>query len=468
MKNYLLLFLLTLSISAFGQDTAVLEAPKVDERIEILSIVFRLADCYEYTANRFPKYVERIENHFGKHKEHELIQYIQKKVRKNGVGYDAVMCMAISITDTHPFQPLIPFSKEIPEQRWGKKKATTFLKLLNQFYQDADCEQFFNENKDLYMEASNRFAKVYNELNVDWYEQFYGEKPKGEFRIVNGLGNGGGNYGPNIVIDDKEIIYAIMGTWSVDSLGLPSYKVENYFPTLVHEFNHSFVNHVVEKYHTQLKQSGKTIFEPLEEKMNAQAYGSWQTMYAEAVVRAAVVKYLKDNDYEEDFVQSALVDELQRGFVWTEELLDELDRYDNNRTKYPNLESFMSEIVRFFDEKAPNIHGLLKTVEVRRPRVATIKPFINGSQMVDSSLKKIEIVFDKPLKGRGYSINKGTKGKDAFPKMTDISYSEDKKSVFIEINLQPNKEYQFVLTGRGFKIVEGYGMNNYEVTFKTK
>lgn len=362
MKQISIILLLFLTFNTYGQKSEILAEPKVDERIELLSIVFRLADSREYSSNKFPKYVETIEKHFEPYKNHELIRYIKKKLRKKGIGYDAVMHMAISISDNYPFQPIVPFSSEIPEERWGKQRASKFLHLLNRFYEDTDCDKFFKSNQPLYNIASANLKKVYDELDINWYQKFYGQKSKGEFRIVNGLGNGGGNYGPSITINDKEFIYAIMGTWSVDSLGMPQYEVDDYFPILLHEFNHSFVNHVVEKYHTELSKSGKTIFDVLKDKMESQAYGSWQTMYAEAVVRASVIKYLKDHNYPNEFIETKLNDEINRGFLWTDKLVQELEQYDQNRDLFPTLESFMPELVKFFDKIADNITKIEKEV----------------------------------------------------------------------------------------------------------
>lgn len=469
MKKIIGIFLFLITLNAYSQNGTILKEPKVDKRIELLSIVFRLADSREYSSKKFPKYVENIDNHFGKYKNHELITFIKKKLRKRGVGYDAVMHMAISITEPPKMKAILPFTKEFPEERWGKKNATKFLKLLNQFYNETDCETFFKSNEDLYRVASDRFNLVYKKLDLDWYQKFYGKKPKGEFVIVNGLGNGGGNYGPNIrLANGKELIYAIMGTWSVDSLGVPKFKMDSYFPTLLHEFNHSFVNHIVEKYHSELAKSGETIFSQLKEIMNNQAYGSWETMYAEAVVRASVIKYLKDHNYENEFVIKELNEEINRGFIWTDKLVKEFDRYDSNRDDFPTLDSFIPEIVKFFNEIASEIDELRKVIDKKRPNVVSISPFKNNSIDVDYLINQISVIFDKPLKGKGYSINYGTKGEKAFPEMGEITYSKDKKTVFIEVKLEQNKEYQFVMTGMSFISKDGFGMNDFEINFTTK
>ena len=468
MKHLICALIICLSVQAMGQNGEILAKPKVDERVELLSIVFRLAECQEYSARRFPKYVESIEAHFGPYKNHELIKYIKNTVRPSGVGYDAVMNMAISLSDNYPFVPLVPFSDDIPEARWGKKKATKFLEMLNAFYLEANAQKFFEAQEALYRQASENFSKVYEALDVHWYASFYGEEPKGEFRIINGLGNGGANYGPHITVNDKEIVYAIMGTWSVDSLGAPMYRVDDYFPVLLHEFNHSFINHLVKLYSAELVKSGKKIYPPLEERMRAMAYGNWEVMFAEAIVRAAVIKYLKDHHHEQSLIDSRLNNEINIGFLWTAELVEELERYDRNRDQFPTLESFMPELVKFFEGIAANINALEEAVQKRRPKVVAFGPFENGSQEVDPRLQRIEITFDKAMKGSGNSISYGAKGKKAFPKISEAVYSEDKKSLTIALQLEPNKRYQFVLAGRSFTSEDGFGISDYEVNFRTK
>lgn len=469
MKKSIAIIFAFFSLITFAQNPSILKKPTVDKRIEILSIVFRLAGSREYSSRKFPYYVNRIDAHFDKYKEHELIGFIRSLRKKRGVGYDAVMSMAIHISEPPVFNPLVPFSKNVPDSRWGKKNATKFLKLLNEFYADAACESFFEENSALYQTASQRFLKIYHELDVNWYLNFYGEKPKGEFRIVLGLGNGGGNYGPKIIFPDgKESVYAIMGTWSVDSLGLPAYKVANYFPTLLHEFNHSFINHIVKKNKTEFRKSGSAIYRQLKDVMNNQAYGSWETMINEALVRAAVIKYMKDHDFEEEAITKELNTQLNRGFLWTDKLVDELEKYDSERDKYQSLESFMPEIVKFFDATASDMVELMKKTDAMRPKVVSMEPFENGSQNVDYSIKQLKINFDQALKGKGYSIGDGRKGEKAFPEMGEITYSNDKKSIIIEVSLKPDKEYQFVLMGWSFKSASGFSIKDYEINFKTK
>jgi hypothetical protein len=366
LKNKIIgVFVILVTLSTFSQQEkslsshkeTILKAPKVDKRVELLSIVFRLAENHEYSQNLFPKYVENIENHFGQYKNHDLINFVKDELLEDGVGFSSVMSMAIHITEPPNIKPIIvSFSNNSLEDSWKEESSDKFIKLLNEFYIDTDCETFFNNNKELYKTASIRFKKVYQNLDINWYQNFYGAKPNGEFRIIIGLGNGGANYGPKIIYPNgNEIVYAIMGTWSVDSLGKPNYDIEDYFPTILHEFNHSFINHVVEKHRSELEHSGTIIFDKIKEEMNKQAYGNWKTMYDEALVRATVIKYMKDHNYDKKTIVNEMKEQINSSFLWTNELVKELERYDDSKDRYPTFESFMTELVIFFNKAALEI-----------------------------------------------------------------------------------------------------------------
>ena len=469
MKRLIVASLVLSGFSLLAQTNEVLRSPQVDTRIELLSIVFRLAGNREYNARYFPKYVEEIEKHFAAHKEHPLVRYAGKLRKNQYVSYDAVMGMAIHLGPAPDFDPVVPFSDQVPEPRWGAKRARKFVQLLRRFYKEADCRSFFERHESLYREAGKRFLSVYRRLDAHWYPAFYGAAPRGEFLIVNGLGNGGGNYGPKVIHPDgRESIYAIMGTWSVDSLGLPDYNQDSYFPILLHEFNHSFVNHLVAKFSGDLRASGQTILKPLREIMAQQAYATWQTVLSEAIVRAAVVKYMKDHAFPADEVQREINTQVDKGFLWTGALVDALEAYDRNREKYPTLESYMPELIKFFADVASRIDDLKATIEARRPKVVSLEPFRNGALSVPVSTTQLTIHFDRPLTGDGYSVNYGSKGEKAFPKVRGINYSDDKRSVLIDLELKPGKEYQMVLTGLAFVAEGGLGMEDYEVTFRTE
>lgn len=467
MKKLVFLLLAVMSLQVFAQEKAILDKPRTDNRVELLSIVFRLAGNREYNMSQFKLYTDKIDSYFAPYKEHELIEFAQGLRQERGVSYDAVMSMAIHLDND--LNPLIEFTDKIPESRWGKDNAYKFVELLKKFYKDADCEKFFKENEAMYAEASRRFLPVYEDLDLSWYKTFYGKEADEKFIIINALATGGGNYGAAITPPGgKREVYAIMGAWSMDSIGMVVYGKNGYFSTLIHEFNHSFVNHLIDKNDSALKDSGEKIFGKVKEKMASQAYGNWKTVMYEALVRAAVIKYMKDHNFDQVDIARETGQQLSRGFIWIRELVEELEKYDKNRSKYPTLESYMPNIVAAYKTYADNMDKYAEQVENMKPKVVSIEGIVNGDTNVDAATETITVNFNIPLIGRGYSINYGKKGKDAFPKFEHIGYANDNKSLVLKPILESNKEYQFVLTGLSFTSREGIGMDNYEISFKTK
>ncbi len=466
MKLIAIVFFSLLTIFSFGQSPATLEKPKVDERIELLSIVFRLAESKEYSSERFKLYTDKIQAHYKPYKNHGLIAFVKKLREENGVGYDAVMSMAVHLDSK--FNPLVEFTDKIPDERWGKDNAYKFVKLLKEFYKESNSDKFFKENQNLYKEVGEKFLPVYEHLDLAWYTSFYGKKPTEKFVIVNGLGNGGGNFGPSITFPNGEReVYAIMGTWETDSLGMAKFTLGNYFPILLHEFNHSFTNYLLEKDPEPFSKSGEKIYEAVENEMTNQAYGNWETMLNEALVRAAVIKYMKDHKFTDKEIQDETNIQLNRAFLWIEDLVAELEKYDQQRSIYPTLESYLPNIIKAYDDYANNIDSYLIEFEKRRPKIISIAEFTNGSQAVSSDITTITIHFDREMRD-GYSFDKGEKGESSLPEVVNVEFGQDMRTVKLEVKLQPDKVYQFVVTGYGFKSREGVRIKDYEINFKTQ
>lgn len=463
MKQLITLCLIFLSLQNFAQEKQLIETPKVDKRVELLSIVFRLAGNKEYNATYFKKYTNNVESHFEQYKNHEIVKFAGELREKKSISYEAVMNLAI-ILDSN-LNPIIDFSTNVPE-RWSKDDAIKFVRLLKTFYKDAKCEKFFNDNDALFQEVATIFAPVYENLDLNWFHSFYGEKDNENFTLIVSIGCGDQNYGTSYTLPNaRKEVFAIMGTWTIDELGMPVYERDKYLPIIVHEFNHPFVNPLLAKHKETFEESGKALYKAVEYEMSRQqAYGDWQIMLNEALVRASVIKYFIDHSTSESEIQTMQNIELNKGFMWIKGLVSELKKYDNQRDNYPTLESYIPNLSIAYKTFAEKIIQF----DTQRPKVESITDFSNNDTNVSSQLKTITINFDRPLAGKGYSVNYGSKGKLAFPKFGIINYSNENKSIVMEVQLIPDKEYQFVLTGRDFKTPEGIALKTYEVNFKTQ
>ncbi|WP_051697462.1 DUF4932 domain-containing protein [Prevotella sp. 10(H)] len=359
MSRILLVILATLCFQACvvkEEKKVVLERPTADKRVELLNIVFRLAEAPGYSFQDYKPYVDRIEQYFGKYKDHELIQYTKSILKENETDWDAVAKMAIRLDDNMVLMTGVSDVWQA-DARWSKETAEKFVSLLPQFVKDTEFDNFFRDNADLYTAAADRFVTVCEQVNMDWYGTFYGNESSGEFLIIMALGSGPSCYGVTLEYADGGLTaYAIMGVWKTDDEGMPlfdnhlPYSDTPVLPILLHEFNHSFVNHVTEKYKDSFQESGEKIASILKSKEKMAGHYYWKTVFDEALVRACVIKYMKDNGFAQPEIDKEIKFQKEWwGFVFIEELVSELESYDRQRDTYPTFESYMPKLVEFYN-----------------------------------------------------------------------------------------------------------------------
>jgi hypothetical protein len=452
-------------IAVEGQKIAV--KATVNEQVELVSIVARLAEYDEFVNNQFKNYATDVDNHFGKHKNHELIQFA-KKVRQKGIGFDRVMGMAVHLNPD--LTAKVALTEKVPNETWGKKDGLEFVRLLQKFYKDAEAEAFFKKHREMYRTVEGRMQQLVDTVNFAWFQKFYGEAQKSRFNLYIGLLNGGGNFGPKVIYPNKkEDLFAVMGTWQTDDSGLPIFPEDDYLPTVIHEFNHSFINNLVDVNPKPFEASYTQIFKFIVEKMQRRAYGNWQTTLNESLVRAAVTRYLFEHKGI-DIANLEIIGEKGNGFVWMDELFVLLGTYENNRQKYPTLRSFMPVLVGYHADLAKRVDHKINSFEAQKPTITAIEQFKNEAQEVDPNIKLITFNFSRPLRGKGISINYGTLGEAGFPELEKGFgfYNDDATKFNLKVKLKPDTNYEFVMTGGSFISKDGYPLQEYVVKFKTK
>jgi hypothetical protein len=116
-----------------------------------------------------------------------------------------------------------------------------------------------------------------------------------------------------------------------------------------------------------------------------------------------------------------------------------------------------------------NKDEILSHYQSLMPYIIGIGPFDNNSRNVPNNLKELKVTFSKPMFTENYSINYSEKGKDYFPIKGIKGFENDDKTLILHIDLQANREYEFVISNKSFKSREGYKLKdeNYIVKFKT-
>jgi hypothetical protein len=440
---------------------------KVDERVELLSVVFHLAGNPEYNMGRLDGYTGEIDRYFGPYKGHAAVVLAKRLADQNGVSFDAVMAMAVSLSQPPELKPQVPFSDAVPEARWGGQNAELFAADLQSFYKDTKADVFFRQHATFYAEAERRFDGVLQGFDAAWFAKFYGVSEQPQFHLVLGLNNGGGNYGPRVVYPDgRQEFYAVMGAWSADGTGAPAFSAE-YLPTVIHEFNHSYVNPAVHRAWPGFVNTA-AVFRAVAEQMQEQAYGSPETLVDESLVRADVILYFENRGDAKAKIDAMIHDEQARGFVWMEELVVLLREYESQRDRYPTFAAFLPRVEAFYAGLAPRIPGELASFDASCAHVVSVGPMENFAKGVDPAMKQIVVRFDKAMDPGHISINYSDEGKEHYPVAGTPVFAADGMSLRVPVALKAGMSYGFVLTPLSFRSVEGYPLKSFTVGFSTK
>ncbi len=327
---------------------------RVDPRVELMSIIFRLAGHPEYnTAPNYP-YLADVEARFRKFENHAVVQAARNLKRRRGVSYDAVASMALHLTDAYELKERIPLDRPPGklDSRWKPTDARDFLIKARQFVKDSNFKKFVEDHQQLYKEtADNLRGRISERDYIAWFNEFFGARPTAKFYAIAGMLNGPGNYGPSVVFPDgSEEIYMVIGVGRAERSGRALFGRE-LVGLVVHEYCHSYVNHVVDKHLDQLIAAGEKLFPPVKQAMSRQAYGNWQTVMRESAVRACTVRYILKVDGK-GAARQATNNDHGRSFFWTGELVEVLAEYESNRKKYPTFDSFFPRVVEFFNDYA--------------------------------------------------------------------------------------------------------------------
>ncbi len=442
MKKLFLSVCLSISTFLASAKSTVYEKPVVDERMELMGIIFRYVGIDLYADDYLPTFCKEIDKHFDKYKNHPVIKMSERQVQF-GASFHAIADFAISLEIKNNQIVLNDkLNKDILYERWQKDSIPKYLILLNDFYKKTD------------------------------FHKFFGYTPKHKYRIIISLITG--NYGISAIYKDgSEEYYSIILCAEEDNNGLPTFQANTFMGTenkLIHEFCHSFCDEPINKYLDKLMPQATILFELNKEKLTEMYYGSPKSLLNELFVRAAVFQYQKDNNVFDYFNVKSRVNE---GFLGLYQLLDCFEKYSND-TNHKNLIDFMPEIVKHL-----NSYDFKKIYyeEIPEVKYASIE---NNSENIDCNLDSITLYFNTEM----YKYDKATLSIRSTPKLELIEvskyrdkvigkdkWSEDGKAwTFYFKKLQPDTQYEIRLDAFSFlnKNDTYILKDTYILTFRTR
>jgi hypothetical protein len=444
---------------------------RVDPRIELTTIVFRMIGASEYSECLLPGYAADIDRHFAPYRDHPALKLAANMRARHGIAFDAVPFLAIALTDPPALVERVVVGANgegLSDARWHGPHARQFIAALRQFVVDSRFGDFFAAHRTLYDSTTARMQRfMTSQVQWPWFTSFFGEAPTARFFAVPGMCNGGSNYGPRVLpTTGPEERYAILGMSRVDSAGLAVMHPGG-LPTVIHEFNHSFVNPMVARHRDVFRRPGEALLADsvVRAKMAARDYAGWETVVNESLVRAAVVRYLRATQGD-SAARLELQTQASIGFYWIGALDSALTTYERSRTQYPALEQFTPQLGAVFAKAAREIQPMMARFEASQPTIVDLTPR-HGAEGVDPADSVITVRFDRPM-GRGLSINYGPLGQAAMPKVLGRSWDSTGTVLSLKVALQPATTYQLLLFGAGFRSRDGVPLAERLYSFRTR
>lgn len=358
-KRKLLLLLCLVSMNAVGQIKI-----EVSETVELMSILSRTAAFQEYSHDLAGQYTKDTEAWFAPYKNHAIIPYYQELHKNYDISYDAVMSMAVHLS-INKGKVMFVGEKSDLEKRWKNVDVEDFIVRLNKFYKDTRFHEFFEQHQSFYEEGLKSFEEeVMKIFHQDWYYKFYGTEATEQFRMVVGFTYGRHNNGVarQLKGQPKEV-FAICGYQLNATTNRPYWDAA----LLIHEFNHSFVNPLLnnEANVALMKKLGMKLLSFSQPEMEKQAYSDWETVINESVVRAAVIVYMIDHNLVNRNTGNFVFSETWRcGFRWLPELVTSLRYYSNHREQYKTLGDYYPEVARclakYLEDEVGRMQNCLK------------------------------------------------------------------------------------------------------------
>jgi len=323
----------------------------INPTIELISTIHYLAGTKQYDDRLLPGYFATLDAHFNSFKDHPAVQLAKKQNREQKIHGSAPMALAICLGPPPGLKPMIGL--RLPpdwlDPRWNEKLISSFLVQARLFARDTKFMDFFYRQKDFHARAISNLQNMMNKENIlPWFEDFFGYSPQ-NYQMYIGLINGNCNYGFTITQEngDQEFI-SLLGAQLPDGTGAPRYPEDWFISVVVHEYCHSYINHLINNNPSELKQIGEAILVSHREDMLKHGYNTWNVLLFEYVVRACTIRYIMAHKGR-NAAQDRISYDKRIGFPFITGLARLFDEYENNRTKYPNVASFMSHIIDYFE-----------------------------------------------------------------------------------------------------------------------
>ena len=317
----------------------------IDPRMELLTTI-QLISNYPM-VDRNMSYSKDVIKYFKSFKTQKAVKMTNQLLKEHGFCYDAPVALMLYLSQLPELKLNIPYSDYLIGRSGGRNNLEQYRKNIKEFSEKSNFAAFWNSKIPFYNQILDMTIVDMGDKDLVKVLEEYFNETQGSYNIIISPAFIGG-YGPKVTDNNgRENIYACLTTTSVKE-GIPYLSNLGLILYVWHEFGHSFVNPLSEKYAEKVSSSEK-LFEPIKSRMARQAYSSWETCVNEHVIRAVNVR-LYELHLDEEKSKALLNNELSRSFIYIEPLIEKLKEFEKQRDeKQITFSDFYPEILSLLD-----------------------------------------------------------------------------------------------------------------------
>ncbi len=342
------------------QTTYVVEVG-VDPHVELMAIVCRLAAFPYYVDDPVPGYAREVDSHFGPHRRARA-PVLLAELREAGMPVGVPVMLAACISGAQDAARSGHSPEETPAPRpFRDSQSPSSLEdgdveqlvgAVSEFDRETGFQEFREQHADLYAATGDRVGELVTEgLRPEWFGHYFGVPHDSALCIHVALLGGGLNLGVRLGFDGTDKMHVVLCVADRDGDGLPDVG-DDERNTIVHELCHGHMGGLTAAHAEELREAGEILWSRAVRRLADSPYTDWLEMIEESIVRACTSRYLSQNVGWWEATRDALNHQVQ-GFTWVPALATLLEeQYDADRETYPTFDSFMPQIVGFFNEYA--------------------------------------------------------------------------------------------------------------------
>jgi hypothetical protein len=327
----------------------------VDPRVELISVIQTISHYRDILpfllTNADSPYGRAVSERFADHSDHPaVVLFDELSGEPRLFNFMAPPTTMLYLRPDLTLRDDVLWPASLLARIKGREMLRAFARQLRDFWAVSAFAEFYGVQRDYYADlVAGVAAKLGDRDYVGELEAFYGTQ-QGSYTLILVSLYGHVGFGPLVdTLDGARHVYNILGPQRVQD-GQPFFGDMGYFTMMQrHEFSHSFVNPLTDKYWDHVKDDAH-LFDRLPEQ---KVCGEWQECINEYIIRA-VTTFLAFEDGASEGA-AALEAERARNVVLIDALLARVRDYAAQRDRYPTFDDYYPRLLgTFSDTLQPN------------------------------------------------------------------------------------------------------------------